>query len=81
MTAKMTAHFLAGLVLGVLGAWLLGVATNTLFVPLAALLLVAVVIWREGFQALATSLALGAASVTLFFAWLFAALGDGLATM
>ncbi len=67
--------------LGVLAAWVLGVATNTLLVPLAALLLIAGVAWRQGLQALATSLALGAAGTTLYFAWLFATLGDGLANM
>ena len=81
MTARFTMHTVGGLLLGVVGAWLLGIATSSLLVPLAALLVVAAVAWRHRYQVLATSVALGAACTTLFFTWLFATLGDGLAGM
>ena len=81
MTALTALHSAAGLVLGVLVTWTLGYVTNTLLLPLAAVLAVALLLARQGRTALAASATFGALSVTLFYAWLFAAVGDGLAQM
>lgn len=81
MTARMTSRSAAGFVFGVLATWLLGIATNVLLLPFAAVALVAVVAWRQGLPVLAASAVVGSASVTLVFAWLFATLGDGLSQL
>jgi hypothetical protein len=81
MTARVASQWAAGFVLGLVTTWLLGIATGKLILPFVAVAVVAAVIWRQGLRNLAASAVLGAASITLFFVWLFAALGDGLATM
>jgi xanthine/uracil/vitamin C permease (AzgA family) len=83
MTARVASQWAAGFVLGLVTTWLLGIATGMLILPFVAVAVavVAAVTWRQGLRNLAASTVLGSASITLFFVWLFAALGDGLATM
>lgn len=81
MTARVASQWAAGFVLGLIATWLLGIATNMLLLPFVAVALVAVVTWRQGLHNVAASAVVGSASATLFFAWLFQSLGEGLATM
>lgn len=81
MTANIAYRSLAGFAVGVTVTWLLGVLTGTLVLPFAAGVVMAVASWRRGLREVAASVALGAASVTLLFAWLFATLGAGLSAM
>lgn len=81
MTAKLAWHCVAGFLVGVMATWVLGVATNTLLLPVVVLVVVSLVAWKQGLQAVAASVVCGSATVTLFLAWLFATLGGGLATM
>ena len=69
-----------GLALGALATWLLVLVSPTLLVPLPAVLLVALIVWRRR-RDVAVGLAAGALAVTAFFAWLFTVLGDGLAKL
>jgi succinate dehydrogenase hydrophobic anchor subunit len=81
MTARLVSQWAAGFVLGLITTWLLGVVTGMLLLPFVVVAVVAAMLWRQGLPNLAASAVAGAASTTLFFLWLFATLGDGLATM
>ena len=81
MTANIASRSLAGFVVGAVATWLLGLLTSTLLLPFAAAVGLAVLSWRRGLREVAVSVAVGSATVTLLLAWLFATLGNGLATM